>query len=262
MRLTRTVRSLLVVVSAVCYAASVTNVGDPLDARGLDRIAPPKRGFGDVRPVLPAALVIRRDPFEGGPATAPERHDAFSPETTAAVSVPDIDPAAAGPVDPAAPGMPVSAQPADAVAVRATIVGPRPVAYVEVGDDVRIVRVGDLCAGRRIAAIDLAGVAFTDGTRLSLPGTYLATPEPRRAPHTHVDPVFAEIAKLRAIVSGHRDKGTPASATAPARRAEDSTPSPQRTVDARGLPAGVNPTPDFVDPTARPYPYPYAPAIH
>jgi hypothetical protein len=34
------------------------------------------------------------------------------------------------------------------------------------------------------------------------------------------------------------------------------------TVNARGLPVGVNPTPDAVDPTAFPYPYPYAPLTH
>jgi hypothetical protein len=164
------------------------------------------------------------------------------------------------------------------IAVRATITGAHPVAYVAEGADLQIVRVGDIVAGRRVAEIDLRGLALSDGLRVDLPESYLATPQPAPAGEPDVGSALSDLARLRSVV---RERGaapapTPvaapaattlpaaagpaeAGAGAPGAASASATPAPIRTVDSRGIAPGVNPTPDTVDPTAFPYPYPYPP---
>jgi hypothetical protein len=253
---TRRIRTLLVAFSAACYVASLDDPGDPLDARGLAPAMPFVRPAHDRWTSPPMAALVRRDPFSGSPATSPVR-EASESVPDSGPDVPDIDPAA---VDAAA-----SADPPSPFVVRATIAGNHPVAYVAHGDDLQIVRAGDVLAGRRVAAIDLRGVTLSDGTRLELPGAYVAPPAPPVRAASRVDPTLAAIARLRSLVLRRTVPATERLA-APAVVANPPpvavTPGPLPTVNARGLPVGVNPTPDAVDPTAFPYPYPYAPLTH
>jgi len=200
---------------------------------------------------------IVRDPFAGAPdgdapalPTSPSASDAG----TVGVRVPDIDTVAG------------NAAPATQLVVRAAIVGPNPVAYVDDGSGMQLVRIGDVVGGRNVSAIDLQGVAFADGTRLDL------APAPA---HEDAPDLFRARPRARAarMVRAHRTSAAPpgAASTIPASpRTETATPSPApellyptpgplRTADARGLAPGVNPTPDFFDPTPFAYPYPYAP---
>jgi hypothetical protein len=124
--------------------------------------------------------------------------------------------------------------------------------------------VGDIVAGRRVAAIDLRGLALSDGLRVDLPESYLATPQPAAASepdiqNAHERAAVPEAALTPAAIPAAAipaEPGAPAAGAASA----SATPAPLRTVDSRGLSPGVNPTPDTVDPTAFPYPYPYPPA--
>ena len=58
------------------------------------------------------------------------------------------------------------------LAVRATIVGPNPVAYVENGTVMDIVRVGDTLGEQRIVRIDLRGITFGDGSQYGVKLNY------------------------------------------------------------------------------------------
>jgi hypothetical protein len=148
--------------------------------------------------------------------------------------------------------------------VRATIVGKHSVAYVANGSEMDIVRVGDSLGDRRIASIDLEGIAFTDGSRLDLVASYEATPAPAPVRSNAIDLRIDQLRKLfaRSDVSGNAQ----VSATQPPIEAPQTespvTPAPLRTTDTTGLAPGTNPTPDLSDPTAYPYPYPYPAAHH
>ena len=119
-----------------------------------------------------------------------------------------------------------------------------------------IVRVGDIVGDRRVAAIDLHGIAFADGSRLELPDGFARRSDPAQ---THA--VTLSIEDLRRLM-------TPLTRTAAPSPSPASTGCrvclmqrllhriPRRrhspTVDRRGLRPGDNPTPDLVDPTAYP----------
>jgi hypothetical protein len=271
-------RRALLLVSATTYALSFADPGERLDAQDLVRAS----GERSVRvtertPPAAGAFAIRRDPFSGGPSDdddvavagplpAPSSGVAADP---GGPSVPDI---AAGPFPaplataaddvPAAYEVPLS--------VKATIAGERAVAYVAVGSDLQLVRVGDTVAGRRVAAIDLRGISLADGTRIDLVERYDATPAPQRAGNPHAtDAVLRELARLRSLIEARHAAASPtgaepATAPTPAPPAAEAepTPGPLPTPDTRGLPVGVNPTPNPLAPTAFPYVYPYAPPAH
>jgi hypothetical protein len=203
------------------------------------------------------ASLIRRDPFAGVPRPRRPRNAPRWSDPPNEPLVPDIDPGAAGEFAAAAPA-PETVQ----IAVRATITGAHPVAYVAEGADLQIVRVGDVVAGRRVAAIDLRGLALSDGLRVDLPESYLATPQPVAASEPdralHERGPAPEAAPTPAAIPAAALPAEPGGSPAGAASAS-ATPAPLRTVDSRGLAPGVNPTPDTVDPTAFPYPYPYPP---
>ncbi len=256
----RRTRSLLLLVSAACYLASFTDAGEPLDARGLGGRGPivvPERWS---TPIAVEALV-RRDPFLADPTPAPLLRP--PPATDDEPVVPDIDPRA----DALGAAVPAKVTPAfDPLVVRATIVGRRPLAFVASGrTGETIVGLGDRLGGARVRAIDLQGVVLTDGTRLDLPSSYLATPRPAARVESRADAALDAVANLRTLLlHSHleRDAASRARTAAVTPLPQPPSPGPLRTVDARGLVPGVNPTPDLTDPTAQPYPYPYAPVPH
>jgi len=264
-------RTALLFISAAGYLASFSDLGGPLQAEMLPDA---KRAAVLVDLERDAALpslasLIRRDPFAGVPRPRRLRNAPRWSDPPNEPLVPDIDPGAAGELAAAAPA-PETLQ----VAVRATITGAHPVAYVAEGADLQIVRVGDIVAGRRVAAIDLRGLALSDGLRVDLPESYLPTPQPAAASEPDLQSALSELARSR---RGFHERAAPpapaltpaaapaaaipaeAGAPAPAAPSASTTPAPMRTVDSRGIAPGVNPTPDLVDPTAFPYPYPYPP---
>jgi len=202
---------------------------------------------------------IVRDPFAGSPerdGTAGLLTAAAADTVSAGVRVPDIDTASANTV------------PATQLAVRAAIVGSNPVAYVDDGAGMQIVRIGDVVGGRNVSAIDLQGIAFSDGTRLNLPagptrenqgGSYRAFLRPR-APHAPASTsTLPTSPRVRAASLLPASPLPGLASPSPAPELLYSTPAPLRTADARGLAPGVNPTPDLFDPTPFSYPYPYPP---
>jgi len=162
-------------------------------------------------------------------------------------------------------------QPPVPLVVRATIVGANPVAYVEQGTAMDIVRVGDVLGNERVETIDLRGLSFASGARLDLPQGYQAPPRPVR----QGAPSFAlPFDLLRRLVAPRSPQSTTASPLAqapspfplprtappfPNSTPGDASPSRLPTVDTRGLTVGTNPTADPNAPTPFPYPYPYAP---
>ncbi len=262
--LTRGVRALLIVVSAVSYVLSLSDVTGPLDARDLPAEPAPALRAVERPTAPPLAAYVRRDPFAGEPEaeTPPDDVSADGVAGSGTV-VPDIATNVSVPVADATGG-----NDGPSFVVRATIAGAHPVAYVAQGADLQLVRVGDSVAGRRVLAIDLRGLALSDGTRLDLVESYLATPAPRAKRESRIDAAIAEIKRLRAEVEARRGArdGAPVTAAGATMTTggtvSATTPGPLPTVDMRGLPVGVNPTPDAAGPTAFPYPYPYAPAPH
>ncbi len=281
--LTRGVRALLIVVSAVSYVLSLSDVTGPLDARDLPAEPAPALRAVERPTAPPLAAYVRRDPFAGEPEaeTPPDDVSADGVGGSGTPGAPGAPRPPKGPDDADGAVVPdiatnVSVPVADATGgndgpsfvVRATIAGAHPVAYVAQGADLQLVRVGDSVAGRHVLAIDLRGLALSDGTRLDLVESYLATPAPRAKPESRIDAAIAEIKRLRAEVEARRGARDGAPVTAAGATittggpVSATTPGPLPTVDMRGLPVGVNPTPDAAGPTAFPYPYPYAPAPH
>jgi hypothetical protein len=277
---TRRLRAMLIVVSAASYVLSLSDLSNPLDARDLPATPAPTRRTIDRPTAPPLSVYVRRDPFAGAPESETAADDVLQDGSAAlgtrsivantpkgaddadGTVVPDIATDGAGVAADANAGVEASS-----FIVRATIAGAHPVAYVAQGSDLQLVRVGDSVAGRRVVAIDLRGLALSDGTRLDLVESYLATPAPRARGGSRIDAAIAEIRRLRAELEarvGHDGvpvplAGRPSPTDMPAFA---TTPGPLPTVDTRGLPVGVNPTPDAGGPTAFPYPYPYAPASH
>ena len=273
MRLTLTARqrSLLLFLSASGYTAWFSGLGERTDAGELGAVSQPFATVG-VRADLPrVASLIVRDPFAGKPSVGPARvmpdrsHPANDADADSAVPlarapgksdgvvVPDIAGAGAG-------------LPALTLVLRATIVGPNPIAYVANGTAMDIVRVGDTLGERRVTKIDLRGIAFDDGTRLDLPVAYLATPQPARRRSASDDRISLEALRRLLLpareANAARNTATQAPPPQPAQTETVPTPGALPTVDMRGLPVGVNPTSDPNGPTPYPNPYPYAPPAH
>jgi hypothetical protein len=251
--------------SASGYVAAFSGVGARIDAQ--DITGPRVRSMVFTTVPMPPAVAgqIRRDPFAGAPnvpastdvnASAPEPLPSDRGDVGGAV--PNI---AGAPADVAMNAAPAAAE--VTLVVRATIVGKHSVAYVANGSEMDIVRVGDSLGDRRIVAIDLDGIAFSDGSRLDLVGSYEATP----APPARTNSIDLRIEQLRKLFERNYAVGSArVAATQPPSEAPQTeapvTPAPLRTTDTTGLAPGSNPTPDLNDPTAYPYPYPYPAAHH
>jgi len=287
-RISRGRRRLLLFVSAAAFTAWYAGLGDPLaaqDTAGTPNVAFPVASGRGRAPDIEA--LIRRDPFSGDPAAressvsagdgaasagdgasradaAAGRASASSGSGASQAAVPDIVPAA----------MPSMLAQTDGgreakLALRATITGPNPVAYIVDGSDMQIVRVGDTLGSRRVAAIDLRGVVFSDGTRLDLAGSGVAA-EPTDRPTRNPDDRAITVRDLKRYLlppkgaTARVPAATPVAApdTPPPYRLEGATPESPRplpTANDQGLQPGENPTPNLTAPTAFPYPYPYPP---
>jgi hypothetical protein len=264
--LTRTQRSILLFLSASSLIAWFSGTGGRgLAAQDIESAGP--AAFVVIPRVRPPNVlsVVRRDPFAGGAA-------ALADDDAGTIAPAYADTAAAGDDDLSVPDIAVAQLPQrqSPVTVRATIVGSNPIAYVDTGSAMDIVRVGDTLGNRRIVAIDLRGISFDDRSRLDLPDGDEATPSPvgialrtsgstphdrprLRAPHDR------RSSAPQAPVSASTPLMPAAAGVSPAPLYP--TPGPLRTVDRSGLQPGANPTPDLTDPTAFPYPYPYAPLV-
>ena len=278
-------RSLVLFFSASAYIAWFSGLGERLDAQSL--VGTPAPTLTLAPRALPPRVgsMITRDPFAAAPSedrpespTAPQTESApraFSPGYT---TVPNI--AGAPPVpDPgvgttivAEQNLPDDVRPSSAamiLVVRATIVGANPVAYVANGSMMDIVRIGDRLGDRRVAKIDLRGLAFADGSRLNLAGSFEAPPAPpkRRVAAGGATIRLDDLRKLLGVAQSQspplapRAGATTVTATAapPAPAGTFPTPGPLPTVNQRGVPVGTNPTFDPTGPTPYPEPYPYAP---
>ncbi len=255
-------RSLLLFLSAAAYVAWFSGLGERSEAQGVSS------GTADATITLPTtppnvAAAVVRDPFAGSP-------DDRSAAAGSPDGVPPTAIANAGPSDVVVPNIAATsaaAQPLVRLVVRATIVGGNPVAYVEQGTSMQIVRVGDVLGNERVVTIDLRGVSFASGARLDLPETYQAPPRPER----QSAPRFAlPFDLLRRLVAPHPAQAAataspiiPTAAPSPNSTpgSASASPSPSRLpmADTRGLTVGTNPTADPNAPTPFPYPYPYAP---
>ncbi len=200
-------------------------------------------------PEISVTAAIRRDPFAPTPGpslpateTTRERLGdvGFAP-IPPGLRVPSID----GLDDASqAPGRDATRT----LTLKATIAGPQPVAYVDESGRMEIVRPGDVIAGLRVAAIDLRGIAFDDGTRLALPERADRATPPQAAPMR---------AAARAGASAPPPLAAPSAA--PSAVAAEPTAGPLPTPDRAGYAAGARPTSDPAAPTAFPYPFPYPP---
>ena len=256
--LTRRGRTLLLFLSAAGYTAWFSGLGDRTEAQGVAE--PNVRAFTLPRaPLSPnVAAAIVRDPFAGAPGQAALSIGAAAPNFAIPERAADVP---AGVVVPNIGEVADADPPAMQLAVRATIVGPNPVAYVENGTVMDIVRVGDTLGEQRIVRIDLRGITFGDGSRLDLPDAYAATPPPARAVESAIT---LRVADLRRLLAPRQAPVAPiatpsAAIPTPSPSASYPTPGPLPTVNAQGIPVGVNPTFDPTAPTPYPYPYPYAP---
>ncbi len=271
--LTRRQRSLALFFSASSYLAWFSGVGDRLDAQGIAGTPMPSLTIAPRSAPPRVNAIIRRDPFAGAPAPrdaggdAPSRDRPYNADASASAVG---GPAPGGTVPDIAGALPagIDARPQEApltLVVRATITGPNPVAYVANGTMMDIVRIGDRLGDRRVAKIDLRGLAFADGSRLDLLGNFEVRPAPVRA----AGGVTIKLDDLRKLLLGTRAEaplappaGTnPATVASPAPSATGSfpTPGPLPTVNQRGVPVGTNPTFDPSAPTPYPEAYPYAP---
>jgi hypothetical protein len=258
--LTSRQRALLLFLSASAYIAWFAGLGDRTEAQGIGVTRGPSVTI-DARPSLPSvASIIVRDPFSGKPEprTAQRQSSQLAisnvPRSDSGIDVPDIDARSAPAVA------------STTLVLRATIVGPQPVAYVANGSAMDIVRVGDTLGDRRVAKIELRGIAFDDGTRLDLPESYVSTPSPKRPAAPNGDRITLHT--LQQLLSSREPSGNAAEprenratpqAAASSEAASYPTPGPLPTVNMQGLPVGVNPTDNPSAPTPYAYPYPYAP---
>lgn len=178
--------------------------------------------------------LIRRDPFDGAPrpmATSTLPFDQNDVDI-ASVDSEDVQDTTAAPTT---------------LLLKATIVGPSPVAYVADGQTMHVVATGDYLAGRRVVEIDATGIVFDDATRLELSGVYA----PPRGPTV---PTIEQSRRPK------RAAATPTAAAASATAAQTiASPAPLPTIKRGAFPLNGSPTSDASAPTAFPYPYPYAP---
>ncbi len=263
-RFTWSARALCMFVSAASYVATFCGFDDHLDAAEVSGAATsvtvsPNRSIDP-----PVESVVRRDPFAGAFSSDPgsivdsaatkSTHDRT---TDTDVAVPDIVPRYA---DQITFDESTKAEP-PALFLRATITGSRPVAYVEDGNNLEIVRISDPVGGRRVATIDLRGLSFTDGTRLDLPGAFTPTPAPHRLADSNRSAYLTkEFQRLRKLLLSRMNAAAKVPRVAGQASSDTTvTPGPLRTVDPNGRPVGTTPTPDADAPTAFPVPYPYPP---
>jgi hypothetical protein len=263
--LTRRARGLLLFLSAASYTAWFSGLGDRTDAAGFDAGYPASLSTPHFDTAPPVAAVIARDPFAGAPS-----HDGGSKPAGPASTLAD-DSAVPQRIAGSAPSVVVpnigdiaNASVPLPLVVRATIVGSNPVAYVENGTAMDIVRVGDTLGELRVVKIDLSGLTFADGSRLELPGAAAVSAPPTPQP-VSVAERLDQIRVLLTKLDARSERNTAPRATAapaPSETPGFPSPAPLATVDARGIPVGVNPTSDPSAPTPYPDPYPYAPAVH
>jgi hypothetical protein len=237
--------------SAVTYGLAFLSDGSALKAQPAAnslRVAPL---------VLPTTLAIaasiRRDPFAftprpqrlaepAAPAGTGDANAGFAP-VPPGLTVPSID------------GLGQAEGPSRSISLKATIAGEQPVAYLQDGQRMTIVRPGDAIEGLRVRLIDLRGVAFDDGTRLELPERSGAAERARATVLPARGTAAAEAAPT----------ATPAPASAGGGAAgsgplhDGPTPGQLPTPKPGSYPLGTRPTSDPAAPTAFPYPYPYAP---
>ncbi len=255
--LTPNSRQLWLFVSATSYAATFCGFDDRLGAAEVPRTSTfaPVAAYRPTDP--PVESIVRRDPFIGASSTYPDRAERAAPEVT----VPDIVPRYADQI--AFDRADKTGSPT--LSVRATITGLHPIAYVEVGETLTIVRISDTVGGRRVVAIDLLGIRFSDGTRLDLSGTSMPSAPALAKESKRPDALMLELRRIRQLVlSRTTTNATAVSPPAESQRSPDGlvTPGPLRTVDPRGIAVGTTPTPDADARTAFPIPYPYQPRPH
>jgi hypothetical protein len=227
-------RALLLFVSASGYTAWFSGLGDRTSAAELGSVAQPFVTV-DARPDLPSvASIIARDPFLGKPGPGAANGTRSQPSAPAGADSSIAMGSVPNPGDVVVPDIASRSGAAGdrlTLVLRATIVGPEPVAYVANGTAMDIVRVGDSLGDRRVAKIDLRGIAFADGTRLDLPDAYVATPEPARRRAANQDRISLEALRhlllpARAQPNGPSDETTP-----------PQTPStPEQTASASAFP--------------------------
>ena len=258
-------RSFLLFLSAAAYVAWFSGLGERSDAQGVSNASSDATITLPTAPPNVAAAVVR-DPFAG----SPERP---GPATGAGMDSSPVT--GTGSSDVLVPNIATTSmvsQPPVPLVVRATIVGANPVAYVEQGTAMEIVRVGDVLGNERVETIDLRGLSFASGARLDLPQGYQAPPRPVRQGAPSFALPFDLLRRLVAPRSAHTAVtasprvGTaspfPLIGTAPPSPSSSpggASPSRLPTADTRGLTVGTNPTADPNAPTPFPYPYPYAP---
>ncbi len=276
--LTRAQRTALLFVSASAYLAWYSGFGERLEAQGIGGAPGPTLTLVPRGAPPPVSTIIVRDPFAGAPARG-ARSDAAAPSARAASTsstsssaangtVPNISGASGEATTATVPDIAGGHDRPDALnlVVRATIVGRNPVAYVANGAMMDIVRIGDRLGDRRIALIDIRGIAFSDGTRLDLPGAFVATPRPLAA-GTAVTIKLDDLRRLLLKASPQSPPLAPGAgagttvppAATPAPTGTFPSPGPLPTIDPRGIPVGTNPTSNPNGPTPYPNPYPYAP---
>jgi len=272
--ITRRQRAFLLFLSASSLAAWFSGLGEGLSAQEARDVQ--DRAFIITARNLPPPLasVITRDPFAGAPAaplaavddrsgapsgadeayatpSAAGSHDSQMPPDFAGadgIIVPNIG-------DEESPSPPLTLQ------LRATIAGPNPVAYVQSGTMMDIVRVGDKLGAHRVTTIDLRGIGFDDGARLNLPSGYLATSSPV-APVAHS--IALSLDDIRKLLSGRSyspvsGAHSTAKPSAVPTAVATSLPAAPATVDPAGVEPGTTPVPEADGATPYPYPYPYAP---
>ena len=278
-------RSLVLFFSASAYIAWFSGLGERLDAQSLVGTPTPMLTLAPRELPPRVANIIKRDPFAAAPSEdrpepppAPQYESASRSFSPGYATVPNLAEAPAVP-DPgvgttivAQQGAPDGVRPASVemtLVVRATIVGANPVAYVANGSTMDIVRVGDRLGDRRVAKIDLRGLAFADGSRLDLVGNFEAPPaRPKR--RVAAGGATIRLDDLRRLLGVAQAQSPPlappagaptvtATAMPPAPAGTFPTPGPLPTVNQRGVPVGTNPTFDPTGPTPYPEPYPYAP---
>ncbi len=279
-------RSLALFLSASAYIAWFSGLGERLDAQSL--VGTPAPTLTLAPRALPPRVgsMIKRDPFAAAPsedrpeeAPASQAENASRSYTPGYTTVPNLVGAPSVP-DPGvgttivdqrgAPGEVRMTSAATTLDVRATIVGANPVAYVANGTMMDIVRIGDRLGDRRVAKIDLRGLAFADGSRLDLAGSFEAPPAPpkRRVAASEATIRLDDLRKLLGVAQAQSPPLAPpagagavtATAAPPAPAGTFPSPGPLPTVNQRGVPVGTNPTFDPTGPTPYPEPYPYAPS--
>jgi hypothetical protein len=259
--LTRRQRGALLTTSAVAYVLSSGLFGQSLLAQ--EREASSNTSLSVVRHVESPEVgaILRRDPFSGDPT-----HEAMTPASDAttlsagnalasqasggAWRVPDI---AGLPPD---PGLAPQPSPTTPLELRATIAGRRPLAYVQDGTSLDIVRIGSKLGERTIVAIGLRGIVFDDGTSLALSSHPATSPRPSQS-RSNLASAIDEIRRLirtalragnGAASAGSPSQQPPASVApvspAPDSRATLPPPGPLPTVVPDFLPVGVSPTSD------------------